>query len=96
MAMIINEETVRAIIFDELYIGNLERVYYPSDLKREHSLRDDLGADSLDELELMLRFEDEFDYDITYTEAKKMKTVGDILDYAKIHFYGQCIPRHIL
>lgn len=47
----------------------------------EASLKDDLGADSLDAVELIMAVEDEFDVQIPDEEANKMATVKDIVDY---------------
>jgi acyl carrier protein len=45
------------------------------------SFVDDLGADSLDQVELIMAFEDAFDIDIPDEDAEKMKTVKDAFDY---------------
>ena len=45
------------------------------------SFVDDLGADSLDQVELIMAFEDAFDIDIPDEDAEKMKTVKDAVDY---------------
>ena len=42
---------------------------------------DDLGADSLDTVELIMAFEEEFDIEIPDTDAEKIKTVQDVIDY---------------
>ena len=42
---------------------------------------DDLGADSLDTVELIMAFEEEFDVEIPDTDAEKIKTVQDVIDY---------------
>ena len=42
---------------------------------------DDLGADSLDTVELIMAFEEEFDIEIRDTDAEKIKTVQDVMDY---------------
>ena len=44
---------------------------------------DDLGADSLDIVELIMDFEDEFDMEISDEDVEKIKTVQDIIDYIK-------------
>jgi len=45
------------------------------------SFIDDLGADSLDQVELIMAFEDEFDIEIPDEDAEKMKSVKDAIDY---------------
>ncbi len=45
------------------------------------SFVDDLGADSLDQVELIMAFEDEFDVEIPDEDAEKLKSVQDALDY---------------
>ena len=47
-------------------------------------LKDDLGADSLDEVELLMALEDEFDIEIPDQDAEKFKTVKDIVDYVEL------------
>jgi len=47
------------------------------------SFIDDLGADSLDTVELVMAFEEEFDMEISDDDAQKMKTVIDVIDYLK-------------
>jgi acyl carrier protein len=42
---------------------------------------EDLGADSLDTVELIMKFEDEFDMEIPETDAEKLRTVQDAIDY---------------
>lgn len=42
---------------------------------------DDLGADSLDTVELIMAFEEEFEIEIPDTDAEKIKTVQDVMDY---------------
>ncbi len=51
------------------------------DIKLESKFVDDLGADSLDLVELIMAFEDKFGIDISDEEAEKMVTVKDVLDY---------------
>ena len=48
-------------------------------------LQDDLGADSLDAVELIMAIEEEFDVEIDDTEATNIKTVQDIIDYLEAH-----------
>lgn len=68
------EERVRGIICDQLAVES-EKV------KMESSFIDDLGADSLDIVELVMTMEEEFDLDIPDEDAEKMKTVGDVVKY---------------
>ena len=52
-----------------------------SDITRETSFINDLNADSLDTVELVMEFEDEFDMSIPDEEAEKIQTVGAAVDY---------------
>lgn len=47
----------------------------------DSSFIDDLGADSLDTVELVMAFEEEFDMEISDEDAQKLKTVGDVVAY---------------
>ena len=51
----------------------------------EASFIDDLGADSLDIVELIMALEEEFDTEIPDADAEKIVTVGDVVDYIKEH-----------
>ena len=68
------ENKVKDIIAEEL---GVER----EKLTSEASFMEDLGADSLDTVELVMAFEKEFDIDIPDEEAEKLRTVGDALGY---------------
>ena len=68
------EEKVKDIIVEEL---GVER----EKLTTEASFMEDLGADSLDTVELVMAFEKEFDIDIPDEDAEKLRTVGDALKY---------------
>jgi acyl carrier protein len=68
------EEKVKDIIVEEL---GVER----EKLTPEASFMEDLGADSLDTVELVMAFEKEFDIDIPDEDAEKMRTVGDAMNY---------------
>jgi acyl carrier protein len=70
----VTEEKVKDIIVEEL---GVER----DKLTNEASFMDDLGADSLDTVELVMAFEKEFDIDIPDEEAEKLRTVGEALNY---------------
>jgi len=50
-------------------------------LIKESNFVDDLGADSLDTVELIMSFEEEFGVEIPDTEAEKIKTVQDVINY---------------
>ena len=54
-------------------------------LTREMSFVNDLGADSLDQVELVMDFEDEFDLSIPEEEAQKIVTIGDAINYIEEH-----------
>lgn len=51
----------------------------------ESTLSDDLGADSLDVVDLLMTIEDEFEVEVPDTEVENMKTVGDIASYIESH-----------
>jgi acyl carrier protein len=68
------EEKVKDIIVEEL---GVER----EKLTSEASFMEDLGADSLDTVELVMAFEKEFDIDIPDEDAEKLRTVGDAMNY---------------
>ena len=52
-----------------------------SKVSGDSSFIDDLGADSLDTVELVMAFEEEFDMEISDEDAQKLKTVGDVVSY---------------
>ena len=54
-----------------------------AEITRESSFVNDLNADSLDTVELVMEFEDEFDVTIPDEEAEKIQTVGQAIDYVK-------------
>lgn len=72
------EEKVRKIIVDQLGVSSEE-------VTLEASFIDDLGADSLDTVELVMALEEEFDMEIPDEEAEKIVTVGDAIDYIEKH-----------
>ncbi len=67
-------EKVKKIIVDELGVD-------PNEVKAEASFIEDLGADSLATVELVMAFEKEFGMSIPDEEAEKLKTVGDVTKY---------------
>ena len=70
------EQRIRAIIVEKLGVDE-------SDITREASFTNDLGADSLDTVELIMEFEKEFDLTIPDEDAEKIATVGDAVDYVE-------------
>jgi acyl carrier protein len=68
------EDTVKSIIVDKLGVDE-------SDVTTDASFTNDLGADSLDTVELIMEFEKEFDLTIPDEEAEEIATVGDAVDY---------------
>ena len=72
------EAKVKSIIADQLGVGEDE-------IKPESSFIEDLGADSLDIVELVMAMEEEFEVEIPDEEAEKIKTVGDAINYINTH-----------
>ncbi len=68
------EAKVKAIIVDKLGVDEAE-------VKAEASFTNDLGADSLDTVELIMEFEKEFGINIPDDQAEKIATVGDAISY---------------
>jgi len=68
------QETVTSIIVEKLGVDE-------SDVTPDASITNDLGADSLDTVELIMEFEKEFDLTIPDEEAEEIATVGDAIDY---------------
>lgn len=68
------EERVKGIIVDQLAVDAAK-------VLPAASFIDDLGADSLDIVELVMTMEEEFDLDIPDEDAEKIKTVGDVTKY---------------
>ena len=71
-------EKVTNIIVDKLSVDE-------SRVVPEASFLDDLGADSLDTVELIMEFEEEFDLEIPDEDAEKITTVGAALEYINSH-----------
>ena len=72
------EDKVRDIIVDQLGV-NAEQVV------KEARFIEDLGADSLDTVELVMAFEEEFSIEVPDEEAEKLQTVGDVVSYVEEH-----------
>jgi acyl carrier protein len=73
-----SEDRAKEIIAKELEVT-------VDQLKYESKFIEDLGADSLDTVELIMALEEEFGLDIPDDDAEKMRTVGDALQYLKEH-----------
>jgi acyl carrier protein len=76
--MAFSEEKVKEIIVEQLGVS-------ADQVKPEARFIDDLGADSLDTVELIMALEEEFGVEIPDEDAEKMITVGDALNYLKEH-----------
>ena len=72
------EERVRKIVAEQLGVKE-------ADIKTESSFVDDLGADSLDTVELVMALEEEFECEIPDEEAEKITTVKQAVDYVQAH-----------
>ncbi|WP_221564206.1 MULTISPECIES: acyl carrier protein [Bacillaceae] len=72
------QDRITKIIVDRLGVDEEE-------VKLESSFKEDLGADSLDVVELVMELEDEFDMEISDEDAEKIATVGDVVDYINSH-----------
>jgi acyl carrier protein len=71
-------ERVKKIIVDQLGVKD-------SDVRNDAHFTDDLGADSLDTVELVMAFEDEFNVEIPDEMAEKIATVQDAITYLEAH-----------
>jgi acyl carrier protein len=70
-------ERVKEVIGEQLGIEDLDTI------TMETTFIDDLGADSLDIVELIMALEEEFDLEIPEAEAEKITSVGDVVEYIK-------------
>ena len=71
-------EKVKTIIVDQLGVSE-------ATVTMDASFIDDLGADSLDIVELVMALEEEFDMEIPDSDAEKVVTVSDVVEYIKEH-----------
>jgi acyl carrier protein len=71
-------EEVRGILVEQLGVE-------PSEVREEASFQEDLNADSLDLVELIMEMEDRFKLKIPDEDAEKIQTVGDAVDYVIAH-----------
>ena len=69
-------EKVKAVFVEQLGVAE-------TSVEMESSFIDDLGADSLDIVELVMALEEEFDMEIPDSDAEKVVTVGDVVEYIK-------------
>ena len=69
-------EKVKGVIVEQLGVAE-------GNITMKASFIDDLGADSLDIVELIMALEEEFDIEIPDSDAEKVVTVGDVVDYIK-------------
>ena len=74
--MATTEERVVEIVAEQMGVDK-------SQITRETSFVNDLGADSLDTVELVMEFEDEFDISVPDEDAEKIQTVGQAIDYVE-------------
>lgn len=72
------EQRVKKIVAEQLGVNE-------SEIKHESSFVDDLGADSLDTVELVMALEEEFECEIPDEEAEKITTVQQAIDYVSVH-----------
>ena len=71
-------ERVFEIIEEQLHLSGME-------LSEDMSLKDDLGADSIDLVELVMALEDEYEIEIPTEDLEKIATVGDVVSYISEH-----------
>ena len=69
-------ERIQEIVAEQLGIN-------PEDVRPDASLIEDLGADSLDIIELLMAFSEEFDIEIPDEEVENMVTINDFMDYLR-------------
>ena len=72
------EQRIKKIVAEQLGVNE-------ADVKSESSFVDDLGADSLDTVELVMALEEEFECEIPDEDAEKITSVQQAIDYVKAH-----------
>jgi len=73
------EQRVKKIVAEQLGVNE-------ADIKNESSFVEDLGADSLDTVELVMALEEEFECEIPDEDAEKITSVQQAIDYVNAHF----------
>jgi len=71
-------DEVKEVIVEQLNVS-------PDEVKPESRFVEDLGADSLDVVEMIMALEEKFELEIPDSEAEKIKTVQDVVDYIEKH-----------
>lgn len=71
-------EKIKAILSEQFDVEE-------DDITADSNLADDLGADSLDVVDLLMSIEDEFEVEIPDTEVENLKTVGGLVQYIEDH-----------
>ena len=74
----VSEDKIKEIIVEQLGVEE-------SEITSDASFIDDLGADSLDTVELVMAFEEEFDIEIPDEAAEKIRTIRDVINYLNEH-----------
>jgi acyl carrier protein len=74
----VSEKRIKEIIVEQLGVDAKQ-------ITPDASFIDDLGADSLDTVELVMAFEEEFDIEIPDEDAEKIRTVRDVMNYLNAH-----------
>ena len=71
-------DDVKEVVVEQLSVS-------PDEVKEDSKFVEDLGADSLDVVELVMALEEKFDIEIPDDEAEKIQTVKDVIDYIESH-----------
>ena len=71
-------DEVKEVVVEQLSVS-------PDEVKEDSKFVEDLGADSLDVVELVMALEEKFDIEIPDDEAEKIQTVKDVIDYIESH-----------
>ena len=71
-------DDVKEVVVEQLNVN-------PDEVKKESKFVEDLGADSLDVVELIMELEEKFDIEIPDSDAESIATVGDVIKYIETH-----------